>query len=148
MESFSASLAATKRPHLSHVLLFSFKILTELFVQAAKILANLLVMGGGILARAVVTAYRQALTNASKNGVAQETIQNTIRRASKAMTEQEAQQILGVSAETPWEEIIKKYDNLFESNAKSGSFYLQSKVQRAKECLEEVQQGKSQNTPS
>ncbi|KAL9323945.1 hypothetical protein ACSQ67_008802 [Phaseolus vulgaris] len=142
--------------------------------MAAKILANLIVMGGGILARAVVTAYRQALTrvagdlmafleqvdrlndfngskwsfDASKNGVAQETIQNTIHRASKAMTEQEAQQILGVSAETPWEEIIKKYDNLFESNAKSGSFYLQSKVQRAKECLEEVQQGKSQNTPS
>ncbi|WVZ15553.1 hypothetical protein V8G54_013119 [Vigna mungo] len=121
---------------------------TALFVQAAKILANLLVMGGGILARAVVQAYRQALTNAAKNGVAQETIQNTIRRASKAMTEQEARQILGVSAETPWEEIIKKYDSLFESNAKSGSFYLQSKVQRAKECLEEVQHGKSQNTPS
>ncbi|CAJ1953175.1 unnamed protein product [Sphenostylis stenocarpa] len=112
-------------------------------LYAAKILANLIVMGGGILARAVVQAYRQALTNASKNGVAQETIQNTIRRASKAMTEQEARQILGVSKETPWEEVIKKYDNLFESNAKSGSFYLQSKVQRAKECLEEVQQGKS-----
>jgi len=42
---------------------YSFKILTELFVQAAKILANLIVMGGGILARAVVTAYRQALTS-------------------------------------------------------------------------------------
>ena len=38
-------------------------ILTELFMQAAKILANLIVMGGGILARAVVQAYRQALTS-------------------------------------------------------------------------------------
>ncbi|KAH1151725.1 hypothetical protein GYH30_045292 [Glycine max] len=85
---------------------------------------------------------------ASKNGVAQETIQNTIRRASKVMTEQEARQILGVTEETPWEEIIKKYDNLFENNAKNGSFYLQSKVHRAKECLEAVQQGKSQGTPS
>lgn len=37
--------------------------ITALFVQAAKILANLLVMGGGILARAVVQAYRQALTS-------------------------------------------------------------------------------------
>ncbi|KAL5122891.1 Mitochondrial import inner membrane translocase subunit PAM16 like 2 [Glycine soja] len=116
--------------------------------HAAKILANLIVMGGGILARAVVQAYRQALTNASKNGVAQETIQNTMRRASKVMTEQEARQILGVTEETPWEEIIKKYDNLFENNAKNGSFYLQSKVHRAKECLEAVQQGKSQGTPS
>lgn len=32
-------------------------------MQAAKILANLIVMGGGILARAVVQAYRQALAS-------------------------------------------------------------------------------------
>ncbi|XLS59877.1 hypothetical protein HN51_009632 [Arachis hypogaea] len=118
--------------------------LPELFMQAAKILANLIVMGGGILARAVVQAYRQALTNASKNGVAQEAIQNTIRRASKAMSEQEARQILGVTEETPWEEIVRKYDTLFENNAKNGSFYLQSKVHRAKECLEAVHQSKGQ----
>ncbi|XP_061353867.1 mitochondrial import inner membrane translocase subunit PAM16 like 2-like [Gastrolobium bilobum] len=116
--------------------------------MASKILANLIVMGGGILARAVVQAYRQALANASKNGVAQETIQNTIRRAGKVMTEQEARQILGVTEETPWEEIAKKYDTLFENNAKNGSFYLQSKVHRAKECLESIQQSKSQGTAS
>lgn len=45
--------------------------------------------------------------DASKNGVAQETIQNTIRNASKVMTEQEARQILGVTEEAPWEEIVK-----------------------------------------
>lgn len=32
-------------------------------MQAARILANLIVMGGGILARAVVQAYRQALAS-------------------------------------------------------------------------------------
>ncbi|RVW58945.1 Mitochondrial import inner membrane translocase subunit PAM16 like 2 [Vitis vinifera] len=74
--------------------------------------------------------------DASKSGVAQETIQNTVRRGSKAMMEQEARQILG------------KYDTLFERNAKNGSFYLQSKVHRAKECLEAVHQGNSQGTPS
>jgi len=37
--------------------------MNKLFMQAAKILANLIVMGGGILARAVVQAYRQALTS-------------------------------------------------------------------------------------
>ncbi|XP_027359173.1 mitochondrial import inner membrane translocase subunit PAM16 like 2-like isoform X2 [Abrus precatorius] len=116
--------------------------------MAAKILANLIVIGGGILARAFVQAYRKALANASKNGVAQETIQNTIRRSGKVMTEQEARQILGVSEETPWEEIVKKYDNMFEKNATNGSFYLQSKVHQAKECLEAVHQGKSQDTPS
>ncbi|KAK2385829.1 hypothetical protein P8452_24354 [Trifolium repens] len=116
--------------------------------MAAKILANLIVMGGGILARAVVQAYRQALTNASKNGVAQETIQNTIRKASKTITEQEARQILGVAEETPWEDIIKKYERLFENNAKNGSFYLQSKVYRAKECLESINKVKGEGGPS
>ncbi|KAL6185551.1 hypothetical protein ACLB2K_041683 [Fragaria x ananassa] len=104
--------------------------------MAAKILANLIVMGSGILARALVQAYRQALANASKSGVAQETLQNAARRAGKVMTEQEARQILGISEETTWEEVLKKYDRLFENNAKNGSFYLQSKVHRAKECLE------------
>ena len=47
------------------------------------------------------------VTDASKNGVAQETIQNTIRRGTKVMTEQEARQVLGVTEETPWEEIVK-----------------------------------------
>ncbi|XP_007034014.2 PREDICTED: mitochondrial import inner membrane translocase subunit tim16 [Theobroma cacao] len=116
--------------------------------MAAKILANLIVMGSGILARAVVQAYRQALANASKSGVAQETLQNAARRASKVMTEQEARQILGVSEETAWEEIMKKYDVLFERNAKNGSFYLQSKVHKAKECLEAAHQGKGEGTPS
>ncbi|XP_004489731.1 mitochondrial import inner membrane translocase subunit PAM16 like 2-like [Cicer arietinum] len=116
--------------------------------MAAKILASLIVRGGEILAKAVVQAYRQALTNASKNGVAQETMQNTIRRADKVMTQQEARQILGVAEDTPWEDIIKKYDKLFENNSKHGSFYLQSKVHRAKECLEAVKQGKSEGNPS
>ncbi|CBI39152.3 unnamed protein product, partial [Vitis vinifera] len=119
-----------------------------LSVQASKILANLIVMGSGILARALVQAYRQALANASKSGVAQETIQNTVRRGSKAMMEQEARQILGVTEQSTWEEILQKYDTLFERNAKNGSFYLQSKVHRAKECLEAVHQGNSQGTPS
>lgn len=79
--------------------------------------------------------------------MAHETI-NNIRRASKTMTEQEARQILGVSEQSTWEEIAQRYDNLFERNAKSGSFYLQSKVHRAKECLENVyQKNKQDGTP-
>lgn len=42
---------------------------------------------------------------------------------------------------------VQKYDSLFEQNAKNGSFYLQSKVHRAKECLETVYQKKAQGTP-
>ncbi|XP_051115295.1 mitochondrial import inner membrane translocase subunit PAM16 like 2-like [Andrographis paniculata] len=113
--------------------------------MAAKILANLIIMGSGIVARAFVQAYRQALANASKNGVAQEAVQN-IKRGSKTMTEAEARQILGVSENSTWEEILQRYDNLFERNAKNGSFYLQSKVHRAKECLENIHQPKGDGT--
>ncbi|GFQ04654.1 mitochondrial import inner membrane translocase subunit tim16 [Phtheirospermum japonicum] len=100
-------------------------------------------MGSGIMVRAFAQAYRQALANASKTGVAQETVQN-LKRGGKMMTEAEARQILGVTENSTWEEILKRYDNLFERNTKSGSFYLQSKVHRAKECLETVHQPKEQ----
>ncbi|CAN1790616.1 Mitochondrial import inner membrane translocase subunit PAM16 like 2 [Linum perenne] len=103
--------------------------------RAGRLIANLIVVGSGVLVRAVAQAYRQALQNASKNGVAQEAMQN-VKRVSKMMSETEARQILGVSENASWEEILKKYDSLFENNAKNGSFYLQSKVFRAKECLE------------
>ncbi|XP_057542905.1 mitochondrial import inner membrane translocase subunit PAM16 like 2-like [Amaranthus tricolor] len=117
--------------------------------MAAKIIAQLVVVGSGMLIRAFAQAYRQALANASKTGAAQEAMQNTVRRASKAITEQEARQILGVPENAAWEEILKKYDVLFERNAKQGSFYLQSKVHRAKECLESVYQSKGQGpTPT
>ncbi|KAK6787558.1 hypothetical protein AABB24_031588 [Solanum stoloniferum] len=111
--------------------------------MAARILANIIIMGSGIMARAFAQAYRQALTNASKNGVAQEAVQN-IRRASKIMTEVEARQVLGVAEHSSWEDVLQKYENLFESNAKNGSFYLQSKVHRAKECLESLYQSKAE----
>ncbi|CAN1790619.1 Mitochondrial import inner membrane translocase subunit PAM16 like 2 [Linum perenne] len=85
--------------------------------MAGRLIANLIVVGSGVLVRAVAQAYRQALQNASKNGVAQEAMQN-VKRVSKMMSETEARQILGVSENASWEEILK------------------SKVFRAKECLE------------
>ncbi|CAM6030993.1 unnamed protein product [Sphagnum balticum] len=108
--------------------------------QAGRLIANLIVLGSGVLLRAVSQAYWQALVNASKSGVAQETVQNLAHKVSKTLTEHEARQILGVSEKASWEEIMKKYDTLFENNAKTGTFYLQSKVFRAKECLEAAKQ--------
>ncbi|KAK9724922.1 hypothetical protein RND81_05G108900 [Saponaria officinalis] len=110
--------------------------------MASRIIAQLLVMGTGMVIRAFGQAYRQAIINASKTGAAQEAVENTVRRASKALTEQEARQILGVPNTAAWDEILQKYDVLFERNAKQGSFYIQSKVHRAKECLESVYQNK------
>ncbi|GJR00403.1 tryptophan aminotransferase-related protein 3-like protein [Tanacetum coccineum] len=45
--------------------------------------------------------------NASKIGVAQKTLQNAVHRGSKAMTELEARQILGVTGKSSWEEIAQ-----------------------------------------
>jgi len=46
------------------------------------------------------------MADASKNGVAQEAMQN-IKRSSKTMTEAEARQILGVTEDSSWEEIVQ-----------------------------------------
>lgn len=93
----------------------------------------MIVMGSGMVMRAVSQAYRQAIVNASRTGVAQEAVQSVTR---KGMTEHEARQILGVAPNAAWEDVVTKYETLFENNMKRGSFYLQSKVVRAKECLE------------
>ncbi|KAJ7531104.1 hypothetical protein O6H91_14G032500 [Diphasiastrum complanatum] len=103
--------------------------------MAGRIIANLVILGSGVLLKAVSQAYRQALVNASNSGVAQETLRNAVQKSSKVMTEHEARLILGVGERSPWEEIVDKYDTLFEKNAKTGSFYLQSKVYQAKERL-------------
>lgn len=116
--------------------------------MAAKIIANLVILGSGVLLRAFSQAYRQALVNASKSGVAQETVRNAVSKSSKAMAENEARMVLGINENTSVEEMLQKYENLFEKNAQSGSFYLQSKVQRAKECLEAAEQLKANEQKS
>lgn len=58
-------------------------------------------------------------------------------RSAKQLSVQEANQILGIESNATWEEIMKKYNHLFQQNEKHGSFYLQSKIYRAKERLED-----------
>ncbi|XP_010483871.1 PREDICTED: mitochondrial import inner membrane translocase subunit tim16 isoform X1 [Camelina sativa] len=108
--------------------------------MAARILASVIVMGSTIIGRACAQAYRQALANASRSGVAHEAAQNLKRGSRGILSELEAREILGVTEKSSWEEVLKKYDTLFERNAQNGSFYLQSKVHRAKECLETAYQ--------
>eukprot|EP00898_Chlorokybus_atmophyticus_P004804 jgi/Chlat1/5324/Chrsp35S05203 len=108
--------------------------------MAGKIIANLIVLGGGIVMRAMAQAYRQALVNASKTGVASEVTKNTAARATKQMTLDEAEKILGIDRNMKWEQIMKRYDRLYQANEKGGTFYLQSKVARAKERLEQAQE--------
>ncbi|KAJ9525860.1 hypothetical protein QJQ45_009267 [Haematococcus lacustris] len=58
----------------------------------------------------------------------------------------EAQLILGVDPKMPWGEVVKRYKHLFEVNEKHGSFYLQSKVYRARERLEKEYEAEGRKT--
>ena len=73
----------------------------------------------------------------TRAGVGAEGAQAAARAGGKQLSLQEAQQILGVESGATWDQIAKKYDHLFSVNEKHGSFYLQSKVFRAKERLEQ-----------
>ena len=107
--------------------------------MASRILANLIVAGGSALMRAASQAYRQAIVNAQRTGVAQEAANGAAAKTmwgKKVMTLEEARQVLGVDASATYSEVYARYEKLFESNEKGGSFYLQSKIYRAREALD------------
>uniref|UniRef100_A0A3P8WET4 Presequence translocase associated motor 16 n=2 Tax=Cynoglossus semilaevis TaxID=244447 RepID=A0A3P8WET4_CYNSE len=127
----------------------------------AKYLAQIIVMGVQVVGRAFARALQQEYAASQAAARARGTAGQQSAAASSitGMDLQEAQKILNLSTLTP-EEIQKNYDHLFKVNDKSvgGSFYLQSKVVRAKERLEEElsiqsnqqqqqQQNQSQQSP-
>ena len=60
------------------------------------------------------------------------------------MTMEEAKQILNIEKDITREDLDKNFQHLFDCNdkKKGGSFYLQSKVVRAKERLDQVTNSK------
>ncbi|EQB77562.1 Coronin 7 (WD-repeat tumor rejection antigen)-like protein [Camelus ferus] len=106
----------------------------------AKYLAQIIVMGMQVVGRAFARALRQefAASRAAADARGRAGHQSAAASNLSGLSLQEAQQILNVSKLSP-EEIQKNYEHLFKVNDKSvgGSFYLQSKVVRAKERLDE-----------
>lgn len=106
----------------------------------AKFIAQVVVAGVQIVGRAFARAIRQEI-EASQD--AAKRLGNTRTRAERVANNKvglsldEAKQILNVSS-LEKEEVLKRYDHLFKVNDKSvgGSFYLQSKVVRAKERID------------
>ncbi|KAH7289343.1 hypothetical protein KP509_31G071200 [Ceratopteris richardii] len=98
--------------------------------MAATAFRTRIMSRSGLRFRFFSQAYRQMLIDASKLEWSEGIVRRMISY-NKTMTEEEARMILGTSENTTVEEMLQKYDNLFQRNAKSGSFYLQSKVQRA-----------------
>ncbi|XP_020791135.1 mitochondrial import inner membrane translocase subunit TIM16-like isoform X1 [Boleophthalmus pectinirostris] len=115
----------------------------------AKYLAQIIVMGVQVVGRAFARALQQEFAASQAAARARSTAGQQSAAASSitGMSLQEAQQILNISTLTP-EEIQKNYEHLFKANDKSvgGSFYLQSKVVRAKERLDEELRIQSEQT--
>ncbi|KAJ3185725.1 mitochondrial import inner membrane translocase subunit TIM16 [Gaertneriomyces sp. JEL0708] len=109
-------------------------------VNAAKLITQIAIVGTQILGRAFVDAYKQAAKNAAANAAAGGTGQAAVDGMNRKlnMTVEEASQILNVERNSNLDEVMKKYEHLFAQNdpKAGGSFYLQSKVYRAKERLE------------
>ncbi|KAI8865834.1 mitochondrial import inner membrane translocase subunit TIM16 [Ramicandelaber brevisporus] len=111
--------------------------------MAHRLIVQIILTGSQIVGRAFVDAYRQAAANAARanaggagNAAARSSADALTRQTGLALDE--ARQILNVEKNAELEEIIKKYEHLFAVNdkAKGGSFYLQSKVVRARERIE------------
>ncbi|XP_059480360.1 mitochondrial import inner membrane translocase subunit tim16-B [Neocloeon triangulifer] len=108
----------------------------------AKYLAQIIVVGAQVVGRAFARALKQeyaASQEAAKR--AQNGQRGTARAAANmksGITLEEAQQILNVDKLDP-EEVKKSYERLFSMNDKKngGSFYIQSKVFRANERLQQ-----------
>lgn len=108
----------------------------------ARFLAQIIVLGGQVIGRAFTQALKQefqsgAAAQRAASG-AKEGSQRAAANSMMGMSIQEAKQILNVQ-QLDAELVQKNYDHLFKINEKSsgGSFYLQSKVVRAKERVDE-----------
>ena len=109
-----------------------------------KIIAQGVVAGIAVLARALPAAYAAALQNAKKSGADKAAHEAARKGASflgkSRMAKDEALMVLNLTeGEATVEAIQKQYDRYFEANKveKGGSFYLQSKIYRAKELLDD-----------
>ncbi|KAK2748890.1 mitochondrial import inner membrane translocase subunit TIM16 [Myotisia sp. PD_48] len=111
--------------------------------MAHRILSQLVITGGRVFGRAFAEAYKQA-SAASKyqaqTGQNGSSVSNTF--ASSGLTLDEACKILNVkppiAGETNLEYTMERFKKLFDLNdpKKGGSFYLQSKILRARERIE------------
>eukprot|EP00123_Amoebidium_parasiticum_P012957 comp21682_c0_seq1/m.30539 comp21682_c0_seq1/g.30539 ORF comp21682_c0_seq1/g.30539 comp21682_c0_seq1/m.30539 type:complete len:135 (-) comp21682_c0_seq1:332-736(-) len=115
--------------------------------MAGRVLAQIIIYGTQVVSRAFVDAYRQAAANAGRGGAAAACAASggagqAAKRGGEivhnGMSVGEARQILNVPDTATMDQINKHFEHLFKVNEKNegGSFYLQSKVIRAKEALE------------
>ena len=109
-----------------------------------RIIAQIIVPAIAIMAKTLPAAYAAALENARKSGTADAAGDAARRGASflgkPRMSKDEAMMVLNLTEDDVTVEAVRRqYDRYFAANSveKGGSFYLQSKVYRARELLDE-----------
>lgn len=108
----------------------------------AKYIAQIIVLGAQVVGRAFARALKQEIAAsqeaAKRAGGGPEGTRRAAANASTGLTLEEAMQILNLD-KLEKEKVLKNYEHLFQANDKSkgGSFYLQSKIVRAKERIDE-----------
>ncbi|KAL6262819.1 hypothetical protein P5V15_005609 [Pogonomyrmex californicus] len=109
----------------------------------AKYLIQIIVMGTQVVGKAFARALRQEIAAsqeaARRAGGGKQGAQHVAANTKTGLTLDEALRILNVERPDQTELIERNYKYLMEANdrLKSGSFYLQSKVVRAKERIDE-----------
>lgn len=107
----------------------------------AKYIAQIIVLGAQVVGRAFARALKQEIAAsqeaAKRAGGGPEGARRAAANASTGLSLEEAMQILNLEKLDP-EKVNQNYEHLFNMNdkAKGGSFYLQSKIVRAKERID------------
>ncbi|PSR97463.1 Pam16-domain-containing protein [Coniella lustricola] len=113
--------------------------------MAYRVITQVVVIGSRVLGRAFAEAYKQASASSSYQRAQQKSggASGTGRASLGAgMTLEEAVKILNVKppqgGKADMEEVLDRFKKLFDVNdpQKGGSFYLQSKILRARERIE------------
>lgn len=118
----------------------------------AKYIAQIIVLGAQVVGKAFARALKQEIAAsqeaAKRAGGGPQGTRRAAANAATGLTLEEAMQILNLDKIDP-EKVQKNYDHLFNVNdkAKGGSFYLQSKIVRAKERLEAELKQPQQSQP-
>lgn len=112
-------------------------------MQAHRIVTQVIVTGTRVLGRAFTEAYKQASASSQyAKHQAKNNPNGTYTVASSGLTLDEACKILNVKppqgGKANMEDVMERFKKLFDANdpTKGGSFYLQSKVLRARERIE------------
>ena len=112
-------------------------------MQAHRIIAQIVLTGGRVFGRAFVEAYKQAQASSQYAKVAAKNGGGTTNTfVSSGLTLDEACKILNVKppmgGKTDMPNVMDRFKKLYDLNEpkKGGSFYLQSKVLRARERIE------------